>query len=185
MAENRVQVSGQVAVMSINEKLMQSLMEKNPDASFAIEQSFPFQSTYAGATPLGPIMELRVQDEQNALTRERAAQSIDYWRSAAQQFASDPEAADSLAARQAWAKMALEQAALFLDHKYAAEAEQGFQVATELYPASPETVFRYVNLLLQQNRPEEAVQVAENGSNAAPDNQQLRSLVEQLKKLKK
>jgi hypothetical protein len=185
MADNRVQVSGQVAVMAINERLLQGLMEKNPDASFAIEQSFPFQSTYAGATPLGPIMELRVQDEQNALTRERAAQSIDYWRSAAQQFASDPEAADSSAARQAWSKMALEQAALLADHKYTAEAEQGFQVATELYPASPEAVFRYVNLLLQQNRSEEAAQVAEKGSIAAPDNQQLRSLVEQLRKVKK
>src|SRR5437773_797968 len=62
MIENRVQVSGQVAVMAINEKMFQMLLDKNPDASFAIEQSFPFESTYANATPLGPIMELRVRD---------------------------------------------------------------------------------------------------------------------------
>ena len=91
MIENRVQVSGQVAVMAINEKLFQALMEKNPDASFAIEQSFPLESTYANATPLGPIMELRVRDEQNALTAERAAQSVDYWRATAQQLLADPE----------------------------------------------------------------------------------------------
>lgn len=185
IADNRVQVSGQVAVMMINEKLLQGLMDKNPGASFAIEQSFPFQSTYAGAAPLGPIMELRVQDEQDALTRERATQSIDYWRTTAQQFAADPEAADSLAARQGWSKMATEQAALFLDHKYTGEAEQGFQAAIDISPSNPEAVFRYVNLLLQQKRIEDAAQVAENGARAAPDNQQIGSLVEQLRKMKK
>src|SRR6185436_7044830 len=34
--DGRVQVSGQVAVMAINEKLFQMLMEKNPDATFAM-----------------------------------------------------------------------------------------------------------------------------------------------------
>src|SRR5437899_5063592 len=63
--DGKVQVSGQVAVMAINERLLQTLMSKNPDASFAIEESFPFKSTYAGAVPLGPIMELRATDEQN------------------------------------------------------------------------------------------------------------------------
>src|SRR5678816_2076379 len=75
--DGRIQVSGQVAVMAINEKLLQALMEKNPDASFALEESYSFKNAYANATPLGPIMELRVQDEQSALTAERAAQSLD------------------------------------------------------------------------------------------------------------
>ncbi len=65
MVDGKLQVSGQVAVMAINERLLQMLMDKNPDLSFAIEQSFPMKSTYASATPIGPIMELRVQDEQN------------------------------------------------------------------------------------------------------------------------
>ena len=110
--------------MAINEKLFQLFMEKNPGASFAIEQSFPFNSTYADATPLGPIMELRVQDEQNGLTRERAAQSVDYWRTAAEKLSSGPGATDSLYPRLAYAKMAAEQASLLLERGYAAEAEQ-------------------------------------------------------------
>ncbi len=60
--DNRVDVSGQVAVMAINERLFQTLMDKNPGVSFAMEQSFPFESMYAGAVPLGPIMELRDQN---------------------------------------------------------------------------------------------------------------------------
>lgn len=182
--DNRLQVSGQVAVMGINEILLQKLMEKNPDTSFAIEQSFPFTSTYATAAPLGPIMELRVQGEQTALTPESAAQSLDYWRNAAQQVAaSDPENTASSVVRQAWAKMASEQAALFLDRKLTVEAEQGFQIATSIDPANSETVFRYVNLLMQQSRLDEATQIAQAGANAAPDNTQFRDLVVRLKTL--
>lgn len=185
MADDRFQVSGQVAVMAITGKLLETLMQKNPDASFAMETSFPFESMYAAATTLGPIMELRVRDEQNALTRERAAQALDYWRTTAQQFASDPEAADSLNVRKTYSKMASEQAALFLDRKYPTEAEQGFQFAVEICPSSPEAVFRYVNLLMGQNRLGDAVPVAEAAVKAAPEYTQFGDLLEQLKKMKK
>ena len=52
--DNRVEVSGQLAVMAINERLLQTLMDKNPDFSFALEESFPLKSTYSNAVPLGP-----------------------------------------------------------------------------------------------------------------------------------
>ena len=185
VAEDRVQVSGQVAVMAINEKLFQTLMDKNPDVSFAIEQSFPFTSTYSNATPLGPIMELRVQDEQNSLTPERAAQSVDYWRAIAQQLLADPEAANSSDARKAYAKMASEQAALLLNRKYAAEAEQAFLIAIEISPSNPEAVFRYVNLLMGQNRLGDAIPVVMNAVNLAPENKQFRDLLERMQKIKK
>ena len=42
IVDGKVQVTGQAAVMAINEKLFQLFMEKNPDASFAMEESFPF-----------------------------------------------------------------------------------------------------------------------------------------------
>ena len=49
-----VHVSGRAAVMAINEKLLQTLMAKNPEMSFAIQESFPLKGTYADALPLGP-----------------------------------------------------------------------------------------------------------------------------------
>src|SRR6185436_2165553 len=42
--DGRTQVSGQVAVMAVNERLLQTLMEKNPELSFAMEESFAFKS---------------------------------------------------------------------------------------------------------------------------------------------
>jgi hypothetical protein len=185
MIDGRTQVSGHIAVMAINEKLLRALMEKNPDASFAIAQSFPFTSMYGDARPLGPIMELRVQDEQNALTRERAAQSVDYWRTTAQQVFSDPGAVVGEGLRMTYSKMVAEQAALLLHHGYTAEAEQAFGIATEIGPASPEAVFRYVSLLVEQKRFDEAIHVTETAVNADAGNQhQFRNLADELNRMK-
>lgn len=194
----KVQVTGQAAVIAMNEKLFQLFMEKNPDASFAIEQSFPFKSTYADATPLGPIMELRVQDEQNALTHERAALSVAYWRSTAEQLSSDADGTDLLLPRLAYAKMASEQAALLLERGYSAEAEQTLRLANEIGPGSPEAIFRLLNLLIGQGRISDALAAAEGaqrgipsmerlnrmfGSDPAVPGQQLRNAIEELKRL--
>ena len=184
LTDGRVQVSGQVAVMAINEKLFQTLMEKNPDATFAMEESFPFASTYSNAAPLGPIMELRVQDSQDSLTAERAAQSVDYWRTTAQQLLIDPETPDGSNPRKAYSKMICAQAALFLDRNYASEAEQAFRIANEICPSSPEAVFRYVNLLVGQKRFSDAIPVAENALKVDPGNEQFRDLLNQLKSQK-
>jgi tetratricopeptide (TPR) repeat protein len=179
--DDHVQVSGQVAVMAINEKLFQMLMAKNPGASFAMEESFPFASMYATSTPLGPIMEMGVQDEQSGLTTERAQQSVDYWRAAAQQLLADPEIGEDSDARKAYSKLISSQAGLLVDRKFTAEAEQEFRLANELYPGSPEAVFRYVNLLLSQNRAADALPLVEGAMKAAPDNEQFQALLKQLK----
>jgi tetratricopeptide (TPR) repeat protein len=183
MTDGRFQVTGQVSVMDINERLLQILMEKNPDLSFAMEESFPFKSMFGSATPLGPIMELRVQDEQNALNSERASQAVDYWRTTSQQLLSDPDAANSRDVRFSYAKLVSSQAGLLLERGYVAEAEQAFRIANEFAPASPEAVFRYVNLLVQQSRFTDAIPVAANALTFEPENQQFRNLMEELRRL--
>ena len=47
MIDNRVQVSGAVAVMAINERLLEMLMQKNPELSFALQESFPLRGSEA------------------------------------------------------------------------------------------------------------------------------------------
>jgi hypothetical protein len=165
--------------MAINEKLFQMLMDKNPELSFAMEESFPFQSMYSAAVPLGPIMELRAPSSQEAHSAEAASQAVDYWRTA-QQIIGDSEADSDV--RMAYAKMASAQAGLLADHNLNAEADQAYRVATEICPSSPEAVFRYVNLLLTQNRLPDALQVAQTALMAAPDNLQFHSLVENLQR---
>jgi hypothetical protein len=180
--DNRVQVSGQVAVMAINERLLTMIMDKNPDAAFALEESFPLKSTYATAVPMGPIMELRVPDSQTAFTQQAAAQAVDYWQTAANQLVNDPETPVDSDPRKAYSKMASAQANLLSDHNFIPEAEQAFKAATEICPTSPEAVFGYVNLLVSHNQLADAVPVVESAVAAAPDNQQFRDLLQNLKR---
>jgi hypothetical protein len=181
--DNRFQVSGQTAVMDINEKLFQTLMAKNPGLSFAIEQSFPLKSTYAEAVPLGPIMELRAAGGANALTADLATQSVDYWNRTTDQLLASLADNDSLAVRQTYAKMAAEQASLLLAHKYSEQAEANLRLAAQICPSSPEVVFNYVSLLMNQSRGPEAIPLLENAMKASPDEKLFGSLLQQLKSM--
>jgi tetratricopeptide (TPR) repeat protein len=166
--ENRVQVSGQVAVMAINEYLLRAIMAKNPDLSFALEESFPLKSTYPNAMPLGALMELGVPDVQNSFTRETAAQAVNYWRDTAQQVLSDAEAGADSTDRLTYAKMAAAQAALLADHQYSAEAEQAYRLAVQISPASPEAVYGLGQLLATTGRADEARQLVADFERAHP-----------------
>jgi hypothetical protein len=177
--DGKVQVSGQVAVMLINQGLLQKLMDLNPGLSFALEESFPFKSTYAQAAPLGPVMELGVAD-QNALTPDTAAQTVAFWQNTTDQLLADPEASGSTTALNAYAKMIVAQANLLLNHDFSSEAEQTFRLADELAPGNPQVVFNYVQLLIKQNRFTDALGVTAGALSAAPDNQQFQALNQQL-----
>lgn len=169
VTDGRVQVSGQIAVMAINERLLQALMEKNPDASFALEESFPLKSTYANAAPLGPIMELRAPDGQSAFTPEKAAQSLDYWRAATQQLLADAEAAGSPNTLKTWSHTAVAQANLFANRNFGAEAEQTYRLAGELWPGNPEAAGGLSELLTRTGRAEEARRLLDEFTRKYPD----------------
>lgn len=167
--DGKVQVSGQVAVMMINEKLLGMLMDKNPDRSFAIQESFPLTGTYPGALPLGPLMELRAPDGQDSFTAERAAQSLDYWRNQAQQILADPEAAGSDAALKSYSHDAVAAANLLAAHDFNAEAEQAYRLATQLCPANPEAAGDLAALLAHTGRGDEAQQLLDDFNRQHPD----------------
>jgi hypothetical protein len=184
MVDGKFQVSGQVSVMSINEKLFQMLLEKNPGFSFAMEESFPFKSVLADASPLGPIMEVGAPGEQNTLNQERATQAVDYWRNTTQQLLGDSDALASQEVRKSYSKLLSSQAGLFVERSHPAEAEELFRLASEVCPYSPEAVFRYVNFLVAHERVNDAFPVAENALRAEPNNAGFRDLLAELNKKK-
>ena len=83
----------------------------------------------------------------------------------------------------AYSKLASSQAGLLLERGYAAEAEQALQSAYTIAPTSPEAVFRYVNLLVSQNRALEALPIAETAARTEPGNKQFSNLLQELQKL--
>lgn len=67
----------------------------------------------------------------------------------------------------------------------AKEAELAYRQAFALCPYSPEALLRYVNLLLEQKRIDDAFLVASASLKVDPQNKQTQGLVEQLKQLAK
>jgi hypothetical protein len=167
--DGRIQVSGQVAVMGINELLLQDFMNKNPDASFALEESFPLRSFYSNSVPLGPIMELRAADAQTTFNSDRATQVVDYWRDVAQQLISDADSPEGSASRKTYSKMVSCQAHLLEDHNFTADAEQAYRLAAQLEPSSPEAVYGLANLLARGGHAEEAQQLITDFQRRNPD----------------
>jgi hypothetical protein len=177
VVDGQVQVRGQTAVMAINGRLLQMLMQKNPEMSFAIEQSFPFRETYADALPLGPLMELNARNDQNTFTAERASQSLDYWRNATQQVLSDFDATSSEAVLKSYSHDASVAANLLAAHNFDSQAEETYRLATQLWPGNPECVGGLANLLAANGREAEARQLMDNFSKQYPD---LRKTLEQI-----
>ena len=166
LADGRLQISGQTAVMSINERLLQFLMVKNPDLSFAIQESFPLKGTYADAIPLGPLMELSAQEP---FTQERAAQSIDYWRVQSQNVLADPEAVGSPSALKSYSHDAVSAANLLAARGFTAEAEQGYRIGLQLWSGNSESTLGLVNLLHSTGRTEEARRIMDAFAQQHPD----------------
>jgi tetratricopeptide (TPR) repeat protein len=61
IVDNRVQVSGQVAVMNINGLITKVIFDHNPKNEFFVEESFPLEWMYPHLTPFGIIMKINRQ----------------------------------------------------------------------------------------------------------------------------
>jgi thioredoxin-like negative regulator of GroEL len=78
IVENRVTVSGQVAVMAINALLTKVMFEKNPDREFYVEESFPLDWMYPYLSPYGIIMKIN-RNPVPELTQEMVDRDHEFW----------------------------------------------------------------------------------------------------------
>ncbi len=168
IVDGKVRLSGAPAVMALNEKLLQAFMEKNPDLSFAAQESIPMKSTYADALPLGPLMELRARNDENVFTSERAAQSVDYWRTTAENILANSEAIGSTTTLKAYSHDINSTANLLAAHNFAAEAEQAYRLSTQLWPENADAATGLARVLASAGRAEEARRVLDDFSKAYP-----------------
>jgi tetratricopeptide (TPR) repeat protein len=74
----RVQVSGQVAVMAINGLITKDMFDKNPDNEFFVEESFPLDWMFPHLTPFGIIMKINRQPVPE-LTDEVCQRDHEFW----------------------------------------------------------------------------------------------------------
>jgi tetratricopeptide (TPR) repeat protein len=168
-AKSPIQVSGNVAVMAINERILQGILDKNPGMTFAMEESYPLLSTYASALPLGPLMELRAPNAQDSFTLDTAGETLDYWRNTLEQLQADADAPEGSEVRKTYSHMAVSQANLLANHNYSAEAEATYRAALDLEPSNPEAVYGLSRLLGQNGRLEEAQMLVNDFARMHPD----------------
>ncbi len=167
--DGRISVGGQVAVMAINGKLLEALRTKNPELTFAVQESSPLEGTYADALPLGPLMELGARTDENTFTPERAAETSAYWQQAAGEILSDPATKGSPAALKSYSHDAVSAGNLLAAHGHTAQAEETYQLARQLWPENPEPVVQLASLFQRSGRPDEARRVLEEFFRAYPD----------------
>jgi thioredoxin-like negative regulator of GroEL len=88
VVENRVQVSGQVAVMAINGLLTKVIFDHNPKNEFYVEESFPLDWMYPHLTPFGIIMKINRQPLPE-LTEEIVKRDHDFWKQYSKRLTGD------------------------------------------------------------------------------------------------
>jgi hypothetical protein len=145
------------------------LVQKNPELSFALQESYPMPGFYGDATPLGPLMELGKAASDTTLTSERAAQAVDYWRTVAQNVLADPAATASFYALQSYSKNANSAANLLAARHYDGEAEQAYRLSSQLWPGNPEAAGGLATILARTGRADQAHQVLDDFARNYPD----------------
>lgn len=78
IVDNRVTVSGQVAVMAINALLTKVMFDNNPDREFYVEESFPLDWMYPHLTPYGIIMKIN-RNPLPEMTQEIVDRDHEFW----------------------------------------------------------------------------------------------------------
>ncbi len=78
--DGALQISGQVAVMSLNALLAKTVFDRNPGREFYVEESFPLDWMYPYLSPNGPIMKINRQPLPR-LSEELIRQDHEYWSS--------------------------------------------------------------------------------------------------------
>lgn len=163
-----IELSGRDAVFTVNDRLIQSILEKNPELAFALEESIPIKSTYEGAAPLGPIFELRSNAPEESVSTEQANSALAYWREMSWELSGGSNSSSEEALK-IWSKMIVSQGNLFAHQNHPAQAEQAYRLATDLYPRNTDAILSYSEYLLQNGRSDAARQVVNDYARQNPD----------------
>ncbi len=228
---NRVQVSGQVAVMQINALLTKVIFDNNPKNEFFVEESFPLDWMYPYLTPYGIIMKINRQPLPS-LTEDILQRDHVFWKEYSKRFIGDFIDYDTSVkqvtdwvektyvrhnfsgftgdrkflrdddAQKAFSKLRSSIGGVYAwrlnpgippefrpktneeFQRLIKEANYTFMQAFAYCPYSPEAVFRYINLLLQLNRLDDAMLIVQTCLKLDPYNGQALGLLNNLKSFK-
>lgn len=224
--QNKVQVSGQVAVMAINGLLTKVMFDHNPKNKFYVEESFPLDWMYPHLTPYGIIMKIN-RNPVPEITEDMIQRDHEFWSKYSARlignwitydtsvkdivnfcekvylhrdfsgFKGDPKFVRDDDAQKSFSKLRSSIGGIYNwrigasppgsaeQQRMVKEADFAFRQAFAFCPYSPEAVIRYVSLLLNLQRYDDALLVAKTCLEFDPYNAQVIGLVDQLESWRK
>jgi tetratricopeptide (TPR) repeat protein len=225
IVDNRVSVSGQVAVMAINGLLTKVIFDNNPTNEFYVEESFPLDWMFPHLTPYGIIMKINrqpvpeitdsmVKDDHefwsqyssrfigNWITYDTPVKDVCqfaekvYLRRDFSNFKGDPKFVRDDNAQKAFSKLRsaiggiyfwrLSQAKTTVENqRMVKEADFAFKQSFAFCPYSPEAVYKYVNLLINVNRSQDAQDIVRTAIKFDPENLAMHSLLQNIEDIRK
>jgi thioredoxin-like negative regulator of GroEL len=124
---------------------------------FYVEESYVIPWMYPYLTPHGIIM--KINNEPTAITPEMIKNDHDFWDWYVARLVNDSKFTRDVVACKTFSKLRSAIAGLYAARGNLAEAEYAFKQAVELYPLSPEAVFRLADLYMRSRRFDEAHKV--------------------------
>ena len=233
--QGHIQVSGEIAVMSINGLLTKVIFDHNPDNEFYVEESFPLDWMFPHLTPFGVIMKIN-RDPLPELTEDICKRDHAFWSKYSERLIGNWITYDTPVkeimdwaekvylrhdytgfkgnerfirddqAQKAFSKLRSSIAGIYswrvgqppsggvMPAQYVAqganramverEADFAFKQALAFCPYSPEAVYRYVQLLVNMRRIDDALLVAQTAQKLDPYNSQFPYLVNNLNSMR-
>ncbi len=166
----RVQVTGALGVMEINGILTRMMFDHDRlRRDFYIEESYVIPWMYPYLSPHGLIMKInRDPTNYDAAT---ARKDRDFWDWYVRRLVGDKAYRRDFAAQKSFSKLRAAIAGLYVHQGRIAEAAQAFREACLLYPASPESTFRYAqDILLSRGRWDQILELMDYTDVIDPNN---------------
>lgn len=151
--------------------------------SFYVEESYVIPWMYPYLTPHGLIM--KINNQPTLISKEMIKNDHDFWDWYVDRLVHDRKFQRDVVAKKTFSKLRTALAGLYAARGHRAEAEYAFKQAVQLYPLSPEAVFRLANLYMQERRFDEATQVLEAFIAVDVHNDKARQFAAQIEQVKK
>ena len=166
--DGKVSVQGIGGVMQINGMLARMIFDRNKDKHpFFVEESYVVNWMYPYLEPHGLILKLNPEPLKE-LSSVTIARDRQFWADYEAKLFATPGFANNKAARKTFSKLRSAGAGVYDYRRLYAEAEVAFRQAIRLDPTMPEANFRFAQMLANQQRMDEAIQVVEAFLDASP-----------------
>ncbi|MGN0855582.1 MAG: protein O-mannosyl-transferase family [Kiritimatiellia bacterium] len=147
MENGRVQVTGALSVMDINAILTRKMFEHDRlRHAFYVEESYVIPWMYEYLSPHGLIM--KINRDKTPYDPKTAARDRDFWDWYVRRLLNDPMYRRDFAGQKSFSKLRSAIAGLYAKQGRRLDALQAYREACLLYPASPESTFRYAQEVL-------------------------------------